>query len=115
FCLGLYTHQPSWMYNTYEWTEVPRDDEGVTSNRGESAKEVNVATREAGSSEVKHRRGRNVLPTSGNADFCYLPGLPYQDYRSLKAGVFVPAGSDIVLSLHYTTNGLAVTDRTKIG
>jgi len=115
FCMALYVHQPSWMYNTYEWTEVPRDDEGVTTNRGENAKEVMVATREVGSTVVKHRMGRNILPTSGNADFCYLPGLPYQDYRPINAALFVPAGADIVISLHYTTNGLAVTDRTKIG
>jgi hypothetical protein len=41
--------------------------------------------------------------------------LPYEDYRPVNAGVFVPAGTDIVLSLHYTPNGLAVTDRTRIG
>jgi hypothetical protein len=103
------------MYNTYEWTEVPRDDEGITSNRGANPKEVRVASREVGSTVVKHRIGRQFLPTGGNADFCYLPGLPYQDYRPNNAAVFVPAGSDIVLSLHYTSNGLAVTDKTKIG
>src|SRR5215471_14688069 len=59
FCLGLYLHQTSWMYNTYEWTEVPRDDEGVTKNRGENPKEVMVASREVGSNAVKHRLGRN--------------------------------------------------------
>ena len=115
FCLGLYLHQASWMYNTYEWAEVPRDDEGVTKNRGENPKEFMVASREVGTNLVKHRMGRNILPTGGNADFCYLPGMPYQDYRPMNAAVFVPKGSDIVLSLHYTTNGIAVTDRTKIG
>jgi hypothetical protein len=115
FCMAMYRHQPSMMYNTYEWTEVPRDNEGITSNRGANPKEVRVASREVGSTVVKHRIGRQFLPSGGNADFCYLPGLPYQDYRPNAAAVFVPAGSDIVLSLHYTTSGLAVTDRTKIG
>lgn len=32
-----------------------------------------------------------------------------------NAGKLVPAGSDIIVSLHYTTNGKPVTDRTKIG
>jgi hypothetical protein len=37
------------------------------------------------------------------------------DYRHWNAGKLVPAGSDIIFSLHYTANGKAVTDRTKIG
>src|SRR5207302_2099859 len=31
------------------------------------------------------------------------------------AGKLVPAGSDMIMSLHYTTNGKAVVDRTRIG
>ncbi len=30
-------------------------------------------------------------------------------------GKFVPAGSDFVLQIHYTTNGTAATDRSKVG
>jgi hypothetical protein len=44
-----------------------------------------------------------------------LPGLPFEDYRPANAGVFVPKGSDILLSLHYTSNGVATTDRLRIG
>ena len=51
----------------------------------------------------------------GTNEFCYLPGLPYEDYRPVGAGMFVPAGSDMIVSLHYTTTGLAVVDRTRIG
>jgi len=52
---------------------------------------------------------------AANNDFCYLPGNSVDDYRPWQAGKAVPAGSDIILSLHYTTNGKAVVDRTKIG
>jgi hypothetical protein len=94
---------------------VPRDEEGVTKNRGEHPAEVMVASRVVGSTEVKHRLGHPVLPASGNADFLYLPGLTLTDYRPLNAGFLVHAGSDIIMSLHYTTNGLAITDKSKIG
>src|SRR5262249_7797118 len=40
---------------------------------------------------------------------------PYDDYRTWGAGRLVPAGSDIILSVHYTANGKEVTDRSKIG
>jgi len=33
----------------------------------------------------------------------------------VNAGVFVPAGSDITVSMHYTANGVDLIDRTRIG
>jgi len=65
-------------------------------------------------STVETRRSGRPDVRGGN-EFCYLPGLAFEDYRSLQAGVFVPAGSDILVSVHYTTNGAAVVDRTRIG
>ncbi len=112
--VGFEKHQPGTKYNMYEWTEIPRDDEGITKNRGEGPAEVIVASREVGSTEVKRRPGRPLQP-NGNVDFLYLPGLPITDYRPLNAGFLVPAGSDIIMNLHYTTNGLAVTDNSKVG
>lgn len=47
----------------------------------------------------------------------YAPGLQEQrfDIPVGDAAKFVPAGSDLIFQLHYTTNGKAATDRTKIG
>ncbi len=47
----------------------------------------------------------------------YAPGLQAQRFDSpvADAAKFVPAGSDLVFQLHYTTNGKAATDQTKIG
>ena len=115
-CFSFEKHKPTTPHYVYEWVEVPRDKEGVTqeSARGNSTlREGTVVTLEVGSTEEKRRQGRSVVP--GGNEFCYLPGLPYEDYRPVNAGMFVPAGSDITLSIHYTTNGLAVTDRTRIG
>jgi hypothetical protein len=44
----------------------------------------------------------------------YAPGLQEQKFRPGTA-LLVPAGSDIVFQLHYTANGNAATDQTKVG
>jgi hypothetical protein len=47
----------------------------------------------------------------------YVPGIQPQNYFDLdhKAAKLIPAGSDIVFEMHYTTNGKAATDQTKVG
>jgi hypothetical protein len=44
----------------------------------------------------------------------YIPGRPARQVPQ-GYGMLVPAGSDLVFQLHYTTNGKAVRDRTKVG
>ena len=115
-CFSFEKHKPTTVYNRYEWVQVPRDATGNptpgNSGFGELPGMV-IATRDVGSTQVQLRQGHPTLHQ--NLDFCYLPGNAYEDYRGWDAGKLVPAGSDIVVSLHYTTNGKAVTDRTKIG
>src|ERR1700686_1119592 len=74
---------------------------------------MHTAMRDVGSTKVQIRPGAPTL--RANNDFCYLPGNSVDDYRPWKPGKFVPAGSDIILSLHYTTIRKAVVDGTKIG
>jgi hypothetical protein len=76
-------------------------------------REGTVVSRAVGSTVETRRQGRPAV--RGGNQFCYLPGLPFEDYRPLHAGVFVPGGSDIVVSVHYTTNGAAVVDGSRIG
>jgi len=47
----------------------------------------------------------------------YVPGLREQRFDSpvANAAKLVPAGSDLVFQLHYTTNGKPATDQTKVG
>jgi mono/diheme cytochrome c family protein len=99
--------------NVYEWEDIPRDEEGVE-KRGGDKEEKFIFTREVGSTEVKRSPGGFTIKESSQK-LCYLPGLPYEDYRPANAGVFVPAGSEITVNIHYTTNGLAVVDRTRVG
>jgi len=115
-CFSFEKHKPTTVYNRYEWVQVPRDETGnpTPGNTGfAELPDQMIATREVGSTEVKVRPGKPTLRQ--NLDFCYLPGAGADDYRAWNAGKLVPAGSDIVVSLHYTTNGKAVTDQTKIG
>lgn len=128
-CWDFYEHKPEYMYNTYEWSEIPRDDEGIAKRTprpagaaaaaaGEGSNafrpaDAIVVTREVGSTVEKRRKGAPVNPNGGI--FCYLPGLTLEDYRPMNAAYFLPAGSDIAINFHYTTNGLAVTDKTRIG
>jgi len=115
-CFSFEKHKPSTVYNRYEWVQVPRDQTGNPTPGNEGFAELpgmTIATRDVGSPEVKLRQGHPTLKQT--LDFCYLPGAGYDDYRPWNAGKLVPAGSDIIVSLHYTPNGKAVTDRTKIG
>ena len=45
----------------------------------------------------------------------YNPGLDGQNFTVGGAAKFIPAGSDIVFETHYTSNGTATTDRSKVG
>jgi len=115
-CFSFEKHLPTTVYNRYEWVQVPRDETGNptpgNSGFGELPGMI-IATRDVGSTEVKLRQGKPTLRQ--NLDFCYLPGAAYDDYRGWNAGKLVPAGSDLIVSLHYTVNGTTVMDRTKIG
>src|SRR5207244_11831954 len=62
------------LYNTYEWMEIPRDDEGITKNHeglgaGARPAEGIIVTREVGSSEEKRHYGKPTLTAGGT--FCY--------------------------------------------
>jgi mono/diheme cytochrome c family protein len=117
-CFGFQKHKPTTPYGEYQWMEVPRDDNGNMKNvDGTTTGPLNgiVLSRAVGSTEVKRRDGRPTVFHEGTNEFCYLPGLPFEDYRPVKAGMLVPAGSDMIVSLHYTATGLAAVDRTRIG
>jgi hypothetical protein len=115
-CFSFEKHTPQTVYNRYEWVQVPRDETGNPTPGNTGFGELPgmiIATRDVGSTEVKLRQGRPTLRQ--NLDFCYLPGNTYDDYRGWNAGKLVPAGYDVIVSLHYTANGTAVVDKTKIG
>jgi len=115
-CFSFEKHKPATVYNRYEWVAVPRDASGnPTSGNSGFGELPNMMTamRTVGETDVKLRPGRPTLKQTN--DFCFIPGNSVDDYRPWNAGKLVPAGSDIIFSLHYTANGKATVDRTKIG
>src|SRR4029453_10464482 len=110
-CFSFEKHKPTTVYNRYEWVAVPRDGPGNptpgNSGFGDLPGQI-IASRDVGSTEVQLRQGRPTLKQ--NLDFCFIPGNNLDDYRGWKAGKFVPAGSDIIFSMHYTANGKATVD-----
>ena len=45
----------------------------------------------------------------------FNPGLGAQDFSEFDSAKFVPKGSDIVFSMHYTATGKPATDRSRLG
>jgi len=45
----------------------------------------------------------------------YVPGARPADYRLHGAAKLIPAGSDFMIQMHYTPNGTATTDQTRVG
>src|SRR5258705_3795923 len=107
--LWFQKHKPTTPYGEYQWMEVPRGEDGtMTKPDGTTTgpRDGIVLTRVAGSTEVTRRVGRPTVYHEGTNEFCYLPGLPFEDYRPVNAGMLAPAGFHINLSLHYTATEL---------
>jgi hypothetical protein len=96
-CLGFNPHTPEVQYFVPEWQDKDRGEDGsALPDKGPTFGRFNGRIRSM-------------------AEDCYLPGNIAADYRGVHAAKLVPAGSDIVLNLHYTPNGTAVTDHVQIG
>jgi hypothetical protein len=90
-CVAFVPHKPETQYFQPTWKAKERDETG----------------------SALPDKGKTF--TGGAAEDCYVPGNPAIDYRGLHAAKLVPAGSDIVMNLHYTPNGKALTDHVQIG
>jgi len=64
---------------------------------------------EAGDPEVGRQAADSDLLGKFN------PGLGAQDFSEFESAKFVPKGSDIVFSMHYTAIGKETTDRSRLG
>ena len=73
---------------------------------------------DAPAGEPRPKRGPGTVATSlsmaSGGIGAYTPGRPAIRYPAGRA-MLIPAGSDLVLELHYTANGTATTDRTRVG
>ena len=95
-------HTPDVQYYRPEWAVIPRDDSGSAypRKRGEKAPFAGSASQRVGTITI---------------EASYVPGISAFDYRIYGAGKLVPAGTDIVFSMHYTPNGHEVLDHSKLG
>jgi len=98
-CLAFKPHIPDAKYFEPAWAPKERDDEGSA---------IPTAGPTFG--------GRtNFLAGSNGLEDCYLPGMIADDYSIHRAAKLIPAGWDMMINLHYTPNGKAVTDHVQIG
>jgi len=67
---------------------------------------------------VAYEQGDAVMGRQGEGSDLlgkFNPGLGAQDFSRFDSAKFVPKGSDIVFSMHYTATGKATTDRSRLG
>src|SRR5712691_10678049 len=96
------------------WVDKQRDESGSEMPRpkGEKQRLPGVAGGPAGDNR-ESLAARSVNP--GGLEGCYVPGLQATDYRVFNAAKLIPANSDIVFQVHYTTVGTAMTDKPEVG
>ncbi len=84
--------------------------------RDANGAEIRKAPRQQRSAD-QQRGGGNSDGGLGEFLVGFAPGLPELKFDAVVPGAakLIPAGSDIVFQLHYTTKGTAATDQTKIG
>ncbi|HYL35852.1 MAG TPA: thiol-disulfide isomerase [Bryobacteraceae bacterium] len=106
-CAGYVPHNPAVKYGVPVWQDKERDQEGAAlPEKGDPFL--------GGSPQGLPPAEAGTILQAGGVEDCYLPGNPAADYRTINAAKLIPAGYDVVFSLHYTPNGTAVTDHVKI-
>jgi len=103
-CITFRPHRPDVKYYVMNWTEAPRDADGVVIK-------ANGSVSPAGTLPVAGGQGAG----SGGGFSCYVPGVQADDYRPYHAAKLIPANSDITVQVHYTPSGKDVVDRPLIG
>ena len=103
-CITFRPHRPDVKYYVMNWTEAPRDADGVVLKSDGTVSS-------AGTLPVAGGQGAGT----GGGFSCYVPGVQADDYRPYHAAKLIPANSDITVQVHYTPTGKDVVDRPLIG
>lgn len=104
-CLAFRQHTADVVYNKLIWQDKPRDANG---NEVDDRKFKGRPTGDAAAVF-------GVLANSNGIEECYEPGRGAADFRPYHAAKLIPAGTDIAINMHYTPNGMAVTNHIEIG
>ena len=112
-CLRFIAHTPEVKYGVPVWVDKQRDDSGseLPRPKGEKQHLPGVAGVQGDDRETLAARSVNA----GGLEGCYVPGLQATDYRVFNAAKLIPANTDIVFQLHYTTLGTPMTDEPEVG
>jgi hypothetical protein len=65
--------------------------------------------------EMLRANGGDMSVLSSEFFVGYVPGMEAQRFDVDRSARLIPAGADIVLEVHYTTNGVESEDQTKVG
>ncbi len=119
-CVSFVPHRRDTVYNTFLWVDKQRDETGA--EVAPTARQVLIPTADGKGRKVAAGAGENAPPNAStgatNAEqniSCYVPGRALSDFRPYNAALLVPAGWDVLWSIHYTPNGAPVTDRPELG
>jgi hypothetical protein len=111
-CVSFIPHSPEVKYGVPIWVDKQRDESGSALPRAQGVKNELPGVPGVAKTERELIAARF---NPGGVEGCYVPGLQVTDYRVFKAAKLVPANTDIVFQLHYTTIGTAMTDRPEVG
>jgi mono/diheme cytochrome c family protein len=116
-CLSFSRHRPGAKYYEWTWGETPRDEEGVATDKGQSAQGAGALPARRRPGSKKNGPAPIALPgvETGGGFACYVPGAQADDYRPFNAAKLIPANSDITIQVHYTPTGKEVVDRPLLG
>ena len=112
-CVAYMPHNPNAKMGVPQWQDKERDEDGAAIP--EKGPTFGGGPPRSATPAARQGATASVTSTNGGAEDCYLPGNPAADYRGLKAAKLIPAGSDIVLEVHYMPEGKSTTDQTRLG
>jgi hypothetical protein len=111
-CVSFIAHTPEVKYGVPVWVDKQRDESGSALPRAKGVKNELPGVPGVAKDE-RELIGARFNP--GGVEGCYVPGLQLTDYRAFHAAKLVPANTDIVFQLHYTTTGTPMTDKPEVG
>ena len=118
-CISFVPHRPDTVYNTFLWVDKQRDETGA--EVGPTARQLLIPTADGKGRKSATGAGNDIPNASNGATnaeqniSCYVPGRSLSDFRPYNAALLVPAGYDVLWSIHYTPNGAVATDRPEVG
>jgi hypothetical protein len=112
-CVSFIAHTPEVKYGVPLWIDKQRDESGSEVPRAKGEKRRLPGLPGVLGDDRERLAARSANP--GGSEGCYVPGLQATDYRIFNAAKLVPANTDIVFGVHYTTIGTAMTDKPLLG